>query len=171
MRTLIGVIGASQISESVGNTAYDVGKQVMRAGYSLICGGLGGVMEAVCRGAYEEVGEDSGRIIGLLPGTSKKDANPFVDIVIPTGIGYARNLIIACSSDAVIAVSGGSGTLSEIAMAWQYGKPVIVIDKLPGISAQLIGKTLDSRQSKQDTRRIIGVENAEEAVSLINGLL
>ena len=94
MRTLIGIVGSSKASEVVMSAAYEVGKAVMNSGYSLVCGGLGGVMEAACRGAFEEVGPNSGRIIGILPGSQKKDANPYVDIVIPTGFGYARNFII-----------------------------------------------------------------------------
>ena len=85
-------------------------------------------MEAASKGAFNEAGKDSGRIVGILPGTNKDDANPYIDISVPTGIGYSRNMIVACASDAVIAIAGGSGTLSEIAMAWQYRKPIIVKD-------------------------------------------
>ena len=144
MRTLIGIIGSSRATKQVKDAAYEVGRYVIKSGYSLVCGGLGGVMEAACRGAFEEAGENSGRIIGILPGTLKSDANPYVDINIPTGMGHARNMIIACCSDAVIALSGESGTLSEIAMAWQYGKPIVVIEKLPGTSCGLIGKSFRS---------------------------
>lgn len=120
-------------------------------------------MEAACRGALSEAGNISGRIIGILPGTDKHDANPYTDIVIATGMGNARNMIIACASDALIAVGGGSGTLSEIAMAWQYGKPIVVIEGLPGTADSLVGKSLDDRRN--DT--IAGVRTAAEAISFI----
>ncbi|KPJ89954.1 MAG: hypothetical protein AMS17_00035 [Spirochaetes bacterium DG_61] len=168
MRTLIGVIGSSKAVEPVLTAAYSLGREIIRAGYSLICGGLGGVMEEVCRGAHDEAGSGSGRIIGLLPGTQKGEANPYVDIVIPTGMGYARNMIIACSSDALIAVSGESGTLSEIAMAWNYGKPVVAMAGLPGITAKLIGGSLDIQKGP---RKIEGAKDAKEAIELVKRLL
>jgi uncharacterized protein (TIGR00725 family) len=172
MRKLIAVIGSSQASKEVLDTAFEVGREIITAGYSMICGGLKGVMEAACRGAFSEAGGGSGRIIGVLPGTEKDEANPYVDIVIPTGIGYARNMIIACSADAVIAVSGGCGTLSELSMAWQYGKPIAVMEGLPGITGFLIGKSLAS--GPLDERRkdkIIGAKSASKAVSLITKIL
>jgi uncharacterized protein (TIGR00725 family) len=110
MHVLIAVIGSSEGPRAVLDAAFETGREIMEAGYSLICGGMGGVMEAACRGAHSVVGERSGRIIGIIPGSDKNEANPFADIVIATGIGYARNSIIASSADAVIAVSGGSGT-------------------------------------------------------------
>lgn len=167
LKTLIAVIGSARAEKVAMTAAYEVGRAVIRAGYSLICGGLSGIMEAACKGAFEEAGENSGRIIGLLPGAFKSDANRYVDIVLPTGIGYARNAVIACAADGVIAVSGGSGTLSEISYAWQYGKPIVVMDGLAGTSSPLIGKRLDDRRS--DT--IFGAETAEEAVSRIMDIL
>ena len=172
MRPLIAVVGSSQATKEVQNVAVEVGREIIKAGFSLICGGLKGVMEAACKGAFSETGAGSGRIIGILPGINKGDANPYVDIIIPTGIGYARNMIIACSADAVIAVSGGAGTLSEMSMAWQYGKPVVVINGLPGITGSVIGKSLES--GPLDTRRkdkVKGADTAEEAVALINKTL
>jgi uncharacterized protein (TIGR00725 family) len=164
MKTLIGIIGSSKPVEPALAVAYEVGREIIRAGYSLICGGLGGVMEAACKGAREEAGPDSGRIIGVIPGTQKSDANPHTDIVLASGLGYARNMIIACASDALIAVSGESGTLSEIAMAWTYGKPVVVMENLPGITAQLIGRSLDI---SMNSRKILGAKTAQEAVDLL----
>jgi uncharacterized protein (TIGR00725 family) len=168
MKTLIGIIGTSKPLGSALSVAYEVGREIIRAGYTLICGGLGGVMEAACRGAREEAGSDSGRIIGVIPGTQKSDANPYTDIVLASGMGYARNMIIACASDALIAVSGESGTLSEIAMAWTYGKPVVVMENLPGITSQLIGSFLDISMS---SRRIFGAKTAQEAVDLLRQLV
>jgi uncharacterized protein (TIGR00725 family) len=171
MRTLIGVVGSSNASEAVLNAAYQVGKAVMNTGYSLVCGGLGGVMEAACRGAFDEAGPHTGRIIGILPGSQKTDANPYVDIVIPTGFGYARNFIIACCADAIVAVSGASGTLSEIAMAWQFKKPIVALENLPGISAQFIKKSLDADRPGTGERRILGASDAREALAIIKNVL
>lgn len=122
-KTIIGVIGSSSCSSSISEIAYLVGKEIARKGAILICGGLGGVMEAACKGAKEE----KGITIGVLPGNDKKNANPYVDIPIITGIGEARNIIIVRSSDAVIAIAGKYGTLSELAFALRFDVPVVGI--------------------------------------------
>jgi uncharacterized protein (TIGR00725 family) len=163
MQTLVGIVGSASATGPLLEAAFEAGREVIKAGFTLICGGLGGVMEAACRGAHSVAGNNSGRIIGIIPSTNKHDANPYSDIVIATGIGYARNLIIACASDALIAIGGGSGTMSEIAMAWQYGKPIVVIEGFPGTAGELAGKSLDER--RRDT--IAGVETVEEAISFI----
>jgi uncharacterized protein (TIGR00725 family) len=167
MKTLIAVIGSADADKTAMELAFETGREIIREGFSLLCGGLSGVMEAASRGALSEAGENSGRIIGILPGTSKSDANPFIDIAIPTGVGYARNTIIACASDAVIAIAGGSGTLSEIAMAWQYGKPIVVIEEIEGVSNTLAGSSLDNRRKD----RILGARDGREAVALIKRML
>ena len=163
IKTLIAVIGSSEAGSKALEIAFDAGKQIIKAGFSLICGGLSGVMEAACRGAESAAGPDSGRIIGILPGISKRDANKWVDIVIPTGVGFSRNFIIACACDGAIAISGGSGTLSELSMVWQYGKPIVVICGIEGISAGFAGRSLDTRRED----RILGAENAVEAVDIL----
>jgi uncharacterized protein (TIGR00725 family) len=104
--------------------AEEVGQGLARRGHVLICGGRGGVMEAACRGARAE----GGHTIGLLPGEDRAEANPYVEFPIVTGVGRARNLAIVLSSDALIAIDGAYGTLSEIAFAHQYGKPVVGLD-------------------------------------------
>ena len=170
MYRLVGVIGASAASERVLNAAFETGKELMKADFGLICGGLGGVMEAACRGAQSGKAGTADRrppIVGVLPGYDKADANPYVEIVITTGMGYARNSVIASSADAVIAVSGGSGTLSEIAFAWQYGKPIIIIRNLPGIPGELIDRALDERRKDS----IVGAENPREAVRIVESML
>jgi uncharacterized protein (TIGR00725 family) len=104
--------------------AGEVGRRIAQAGYALICGGLGGVMEAACRGAAEA----GGLTIGILPGDTPDTANPHVKIPIATGLGVARNVIIVRSSRVLIAVAGGPGTLSEIAFALQFGIPVVSLE-------------------------------------------
>ncbi|MCL2149928.1 MAG: TIGR00725 family protein [Dehalococcoidia bacterium] len=120
-KILIAVIGASQASASELKNAEEVGCLIARSGAALVCGGMGGVMEAACRGANSE----GGLTVGILPGDSAQAANEFVDIPVVTGIGFARNVAVVKSARAVIAVGGSYGTLSEIAHALQGGLPVI----------------------------------------------
>lgn len=117
----IGVIGASRCSMEIAKLAEEVGREIGKRGAVLICGGLGGVMEFACKGA-KEVG---GLTVGILPGKSKEEANSYIDIPIVTGMGHARNVVIAHSSDSMIAISGEHGTLSEIAIGLKLNKTVI----------------------------------------------
>jgi hypothetical protein len=123
-KRLIAVIGGSQASKQEIKTAEDVGRELAKRGAAVVCGGLGGVMEAACRGASSE----GGITIGILPGENRHDANQYVQIPIVTGMGYARNVAVVKSAQAVIAIGGSYGTLSEIGHAIQSGIPVIGID-------------------------------------------
>ncbi|MFQ5841637.1 MAG: TIGR00725 family protein [Thermodesulfobacteriota bacterium] len=118
---LIGVIGASSCSAEIAKLAEAVGREIGKRGAVLICGGLGGVMEFASKGAKEA----GGLTIGILPGRSKEDANSYIDIPIVTGLGHARNIVIAHSADSLIAISGEYGTLSEIAIGLKLKKTVI----------------------------------------------
>jgi uncharacterized protein (TIGR00725 family) len=118
---VIGVIGAGSCNDRTAEIAREVGRRIAEAGCVLICGGLGGVMEAACRGASD----GGGLTIGILPGDAADAANPYVRIPIVTGLGAARNVIIVRSSSVLIAIAGGPGTLSEIAFALQFGVPVV----------------------------------------------
>jgi uncharacterized protein (TIGR00725 family) len=123
---VIGVIGSgSALSEEQFQLAYEVGKLVAMRGAMLVCGGLGGIMEAAAKGAHE----NEGFVIGILPSADKADANPYVDLAIPTGIGGARNALVVRTADVVIAFPGAFGTLSEMAMSLDQGKGVVF---LPG---------------------------------------
>ncbi|MEW5768072.1 MAG: TIGR00725 family protein [bacterium] len=144
----IGVIGAGTCSPEIGNLAYEVGREIAQRGGTLICGGLGGVMERACAGARSA----GGLTIGILPGQRASDANPYVDIPVVTGLGYARNIIVVLSSQALIAISGKYGTLSEIAYALNFEKPVIGL------------KTWKFEQTGYEVPPIIRVETAFEAV-------
>lgn len=115
------MIGAGACDDSVAARAFAVGEALAAAGCTLVCGGLGGVMAAACRGARSQ----GGRTIGILPGDSAAEANEWVEIAVPTGLGIARNVIIVRTARALIAVDGGPGTLSEIAFALQLGVPVV----------------------------------------------
>jgi uncharacterized protein (TIGR00725 family) len=121
---LIAVVGGEFCDDAALEHAERVGRELALRGHVLICGGRGGVMEAACRGARAE----GGHTIGVLPGDNRSDANPYVEFPIVTGIGRARNLVIVLSADALIAIDGSYGTLSEIAFAHQYGKPVVGLD-------------------------------------------
>jgi len=120
-RIRIAVIGGSRAGRKAVDDAFEVGRLIARAGAVVVCGGLGGVMEAACRGAREE----GGLVVGILPGGSPADANPWVDIPIATGLGYTRNALVVMNADAVIAVDGEYGTLSEIAYGKIHGKKVV----------------------------------------------
>lgn len=104
--------------------AEQVGRLLAEAGAVVVCGGLGGAMEAACRGARSA----DGMTIGILPGSNRHDANPYVQFALPTGLGEGRNALVVRAADAVIAVGGGYGTLSEIALALRARKPVVGID-------------------------------------------
>jgi uncharacterized protein (TIGR00725 family) len=117
----IGVIGASSCPPEICKLAEEVGAEIAKAEAILICGGLGGVMEAVCKGAKEQ----GGITIGILPGVNKDEANPYVDFPVPTGLGEGRNVLIVRSADVLIAISGGYGTLSEVGFALRLGKPLV----------------------------------------------
>ncbi|MBW2596809.1 MAG: TIGR00725 family protein [Deltaproteobacteria bacterium] len=120
----IGVIGAGNCDESIAMIAEEVGREIAKFGAVLICGGLGGVMQGAARGAKQE----GGTTIGILPGSRREDANPYIDIVILSAMGHARNAIIAQSCDALIAIDGEYGTLSEIALSLKMGKKVVVLE-------------------------------------------
>ena len=120
----VSVIGGSNCSEEETRLAEEVGRELAKRGVILICGGLEGVMEAACRGAAAQ----GGTTIGILPGNDRHEANAYVKIPIVTGMGYARNAIVAKSAQAVIAIGGSYGTLSEIAYALQNDIPVIGLD-------------------------------------------
>ena len=130
-KVIIGVIGASQPSSEGLRAAEIVGREIASRDAILVCGGLGGVMEAAAKGANEAGGD----VLGLLPGPDGTFANPYVTIAVPTNMGHARNVIIAHTADALIAVEGEYGTLSEAAIACKLCKPVFV---LPG-GPQLAG--------------------------------
>lgn len=148
--SVIAVIGGSRCSEKEAALAEAVGRGLAGKGSILLCGGRGGVMEAACRGAVQE----GGVTIGVLPGIDRDAANPYVTLAIPTGLGEARNLIVARGGQAVIAIGGSHGTLSEIAFALKAGRPVIGLDTW---------QATDGRDHPLDIR---AATTAEEAVRL-----
>lgn len=130
-KRLIGIIGAGKAGEEGYADAREVGRLVAARGGAVVCGGLGGIMEAACRGAAEVGGE----AIAILPGGDGNQANSWATIAIATNMGHARNVIIAHTAEALIAVEGEYGTLSEMAIALKLGKPVVALRRhleIPG---------------------------------------
>jgi uncharacterized protein (TIGR00725 family) len=128
----VAVIGGSEISSKLAEVARSVGREVARKGGVLLCGGLAGVMAAAAQGAQEAGGVS----LGILPDGDRRRANPYLSFAIATNLGHARNVLIAHSADAVIAVDGSYGTVSEAAIALKLGKPVIALEvswDLPGL--------------------------------------
>ena len=158
----ISVIGSGSgddaLSPQIAKIANEVGREIASRGAVLICGGLGGVMAEAAKGAKEK----GGLTIGILPGEDPGSANPFIDITLPTGLGFARNILVAYSGDAIIAISGRLGTLSEISYALLKKKPVIGIHTW---NLEQLSDRMPSLKEQADNRDIlIRCENAKEAV-------
>lgn len=124
--------------------AYAIGRYIAQRKWVLISGGRSGIMEAASRGAYEE----KGIVVGILPNTEHDGSNEYCNIVIPTGIGFARNMINVLSGDVIVAIGGKSGTLSELAYSWHFYKPVILCSFTGGWSERLSGEAIDDRRSE-----------------------
>jgi uncharacterized protein (TIGR00725 family) len=144
----ISVCGASQCDEELESLAYRAGLEISRRGHILVCGGLTGVMDAAARGCRD----GGGTSIGILPGPDRGGSSQWLSVSIPTDMGHARNVLVARAGDAVVAVGGGYGTLSEIAFALKMGKPVV------GLGTW--------RLEKRGPAGIEEAESPEEAVAL-----
>jgi uncharacterized protein (TIGR00725 family) len=126
---IIAVIGSGQCESAIYQLALETGEEIAKRGAILICGGLGGVMEAAAKGASMA----GGITIGILPGPSCNSANPYIRIPVATDMGQARNVIIAHTADGLVAVSGGAGTLSEIGHGLKIGKPIVGLKTIPNL--------------------------------------
>lgn len=144
----IGIIGGSDPEEKYLGIAFNVGKLLAARGAVVVCGGLSGVMESAAKGAFES----GGLTVGILPGFHPSEGNSYLTVSLPTGIGYARNFLIVRASDALIAIDGSNGTLSEASFAVAEGKSVISIDGF------------ELKRGKPQEGRFIMVESAAEAV-------
>jgi uncharacterized protein (TIGR00725 family) len=150
---VIAVCGADEASARELALAEELGRAVAGAGQALICGGRGGIMEAACRGAKEA----GGTTVGILPGYDRRAANAWVDHVICTGLGEARNAVVVASGEVVIAVGGGYGTLSEIGLALKMGRTVISLGSWELDAARL---------ARTGSGRYLAVESPAEAMTL-----
>ncbi|HDS03022.1 MAG TPA: acyl-CoA synthetase [Firmicutes bacterium] len=171
MKKSVAVIGCSDALQGTPDyeMAEKLGFTLIESGFRLITGGLGGVMEAACSGGQAAPKHQEGDIIGIIPGHEKKGANPYADIVLPTGLGIARNLLVA-ASDAVIMIGGGAGTLSEAAFAWQLKRLILAWRQSPdGWSRRLADAPLESRYrfADRDDDCMFGFDTAGEAVGLL----
>ncbi len=146
-RLAIAICGAGDTDAVTSAAARELGRRVVEAGCNLICGGLGGVMEAACLGGAEaRAAGAAGLVVGVLPGGDPDGGNGLCDVVLATSMGAARNLIVVLSADAVILVGGGAGTLSEAALAWQHGRPLVALATTGGWAARLAGEVIDGRR-------------------------
>jgi len=148
LKKIVGVIGGHSCTKEVEQIAHELGEKLAKVVDILACGGLSGTMKAVCQGFKAE----GGVTIGILPGYNKNDANAFVDIAIPTGMGLARNVLVVKCADVVIALPGEMGTLSEVAYCLQFGIPVISLNSW-------------------DIKGVIKAKTVEEAVHRVKELL
>jgi uncharacterized protein (TIGR00725 family) len=164
-RRTVAVIGSGSVKE--GEIAYEmalkVGSLLIDNGFRVLTGGLGGVMEAAMKGARSSPVYHEGDTIAVIPGLFPEDANQYADIVISTGMGIGRNNIVT-NADAIIAIGGGSGTLSEMALAWQKGKTIVSLD-VAGWSREMMGRYLDDRRREEP---IIAAGTADEAVAVLS---
>ena len=160
---VVSVIGASEIDKDIREKTIEIGRLIAKNNYAIVCGGLSGVMEAVCKGAKQE----GGFTIGIIPSAEKSNANKYVDLVIPVPFSQARNIIVVLTGDVCLAISGNAGTLSEISFAWIYLKPIVALTEVDGWSSKIANQKLDDRRSDM----IYGVKTPQEAIKKINELI
>ncbi|HEX4417716.1 MAG TPA: TIGR00725 family protein [Kofleriaceae bacterium] len=166
-RPIVAIIGDARLEDPQRvEEAHRLGAALLAAGFRIVTGGLGGVMEAVSFGARHSSHWREGLIIGVIPSYRVADANPWCDVVIPTGMQLARNVLVVSTADVVLAVGGGAGTLSEIAMASQLGKPLVALGP-HGWAGRVAGEPLDGRS----TAPIRGCQSVDEAVAACCELL
>ncbi len=159
---VVSVIGASEINKDIREKTLEIGRLIAKNNYAIVCGGLSGVMEAVCKGAKEE----GGFTVGIIPSAEKSIANKYIDLVIPCPFSQARNIVVVLTGDVCLAISGKAGTLSEISFAWIYLKPIVALTNVEGWSSKIANQKLDDRRSD----RIYGVKSPQEAIGKINEL-
>ncbi len=163
MKTRIGVIGADgKITPQVSNISERIGADIAKSDSVLICGGRGGVMEAACRGAKNA----GGLVIGILPSYDKKEGNPYMDAAITTGLNHSRNSLVVSSSDAIIAINGRPGTLSEAAIALCMGKPLVAVAGSGGV-AGILEEELKKMGIKEKIRTVSPEHAVKTALKLI----
>lgn len=170
-RKIIAIVGDSCIDDDPQKKeiAFNVGKILVDSGYRILSGGLGGVMEAAFAGAHASKNYKDGDTIAILPMFSPVDANEYADIVIPTGLDLYRNVVIANSSAAVVAIGGGAGTLSEMSNAWALQKLIIAFKNVRGWSSKIADTKMDHRIRYNGIEdKVYGVEKPEEVIEILN---
>lgn len=159
--------GASLCNPELESAAERLGAAAIASGFRIATGGLGGVMDAASRGAKASPHHTEGSIIAVLPSYDRATATAHADIVIATGQQIARNVVLVASADIIVALGGGAGTLSEIAIAWQLRKPIIALSTTGGWAEELAGRSIDKRSSTT----IVAASSVEEAVTRAMELL
>jgi uncharacterized protein (TIGR00725 family) len=159
-RGVVSVIGGSQIDEKTRNLAEKIGILLAKNKFIVSCGGLTGVMEAVCKGAKSM----NGLTIGIIPFKDKSAANRYVDIIIPVPFSQARNIVVVLSGDVCVAIGGKAGTLSEICFGWIYQKPIIALSDIDGWSSRMADKKVDDRR----TDKILKAKTPEDVINHLN---
>ena len=157
----ISVVGfdADSCTDAAREAAYRVGRAIAAEGATVVCGGLGGVMEAASKGARDA----GGHVVGIIPSADSDQANRHCEFVVSTGMGKTRNFIVAYSGDAMVVVGGGAGTISEVAAAYQVAKPIVTVMGSGGVADDWAGRYLDERR----TRLILGGTSPEDAVKKV----
>lgn len=170
MKKIVAVVGDSGIENdrTKYQTAFETGKALIQNGFRVLTGGMGGVMEAALAGARAADDYREGDTIAILPSFDSDNANVYADIIIPTGLDLSRNVIVA-NADAVVAIGGGAGTLSEIAMAWSLFRLIVAYDNVEGWGARLAGSRLDARERYVGADdKIFAVSTVQECMSCLN---
>ncbi len=164
-RIQVSVVGYNEDSctKVAREAAYQVGIEIAKKGWTVVCGGLGGVMEAACKGARA----GGGRSVGIVPSADLTQANACCDVVVASGLGKSRDFLVAYSGDAMIVLGGGAGTLIEVAAAYQAGKPIVAVSGTGGVADMWAGKHLDHRR----TTKILGGKDAKDVVRKIENEL
>lgn len=172
-RPLVAIVGDASAAPDTARwtLALELGTALVDAGYRVITGGLGGVMQAASQGARSSARWQPGDVVGIVPGSDRSAANPFVDIVICTGLDHGRNMIVA-QAQALVAVGGGAGTLAEIAFAWMYRRLIIGM-RCGGWSERLADQRVDERMRYAEIPddRVFGATTANDAVALLDAYL
>ncbi len=162
----VSVVGGAA-SESDLAFANALGAKLAEAGYILITGGMGGVMEAASKGAFQS----GGQVVGILPGNDPKQGNTFLTVALPTGFGAGRNVVVA-QSDVVIAIGGQAGTLSEMALAWKFNR-LVLAKRGDGWAGRLADEPLDDRIRYPDMHddKVFGFDTVDEALAILSNRL
>lgn len=162
-RLSVSVVGGGATAKDLA-FAEELGQAIAAAGYTLVTGGMGGVMEAASKGAFEY----GGHVVGILPGNDPAMANSFLTVALPTGYGAGRNVLVA-QSDAVIAIAGQAGTLSEIALAWKFDR-LVLAKRGSGWAGQLADSRIDERSRYPEVAddMVFGFDTVEQALAILD---
>ena len=167
---VLAVVGSASTSDpSLLDAAHEVGRLTIDAGLRLVTGGRGGVMDAAAHGARSSTAWREGRIVAVIPSYDRGSVTAPCDIIIPTGMQLARNIVVVAMADVVVALGGGAGTLSEMALAWQIGKPIVALGAHGGWAEELGERRLDHRHPDPVVRVTTPGEAIERATQALRG--